>query len=406
MASFFFNLFRGDPVSPSQPKAATTGAAIGDDPSAAASGAARSAVADYCGRFDLRHGTWDRGSHETAPAPPSRRGNARTHPFSETAVHIVDLDAEFAALRGAALAGGPTVSVGPSPRRSSGDGGVDSAVRIVAISDTHQYHNFVTLPRGDILIHCGDILLTDRYNPAALSESYLREFFKWFNSQPHAHKLFIAGNHDATCFAMGTAALKALAAPAVFLTGEEIYDVCGLRVFGNSFSTGSSNNAAFQDDATLSLLQSPPLHRVVPLRPPGEAASAVPETAPATAHNVQRPPHCAVDVLVTHCHLPRHIDTVRRLNPGISLAGHYHAHHGLRRGVDRCPRVGSVRFNERRGAASCPAAGRGCRETDAFFADEVPVVNVSIVADLGTWRTSPVLHPPTVVDVVPLRGAS
>ena len=61
--------------------------------------------------------------------------------------------------------------------------------RIVAISDTHQLHEQVTLPAGDILVHCGDF--TNRG-----TEGALKSFLTWFSSQPHEYKVFIPGNHE------------------------------------------------------------------------------------------------------------------------------------------------------------------------------------------------------------------
>lgn len=47
------------------------------------------------------------------------------------------------------------------------------------------------LPPGDILIHCGDMTDTGK-------ASEVDSFVKWFASQPHPHKVMIAGNHDIT----------------------------------------------------------------------------------------------------------------------------------------------------------------------------------------------------------------
>ena len=61
--------------------------------------------------------------------------------------------------------------------------------RIVCISDTHERHNELSLPEGDILIHAGDWTFTGDSNA-------IIEFIDWFSSQPHKHKVFIAGNHE------------------------------------------------------------------------------------------------------------------------------------------------------------------------------------------------------------------
>jgi Icc-related predicted phosphoesterase len=55
------------------------------------------------------------------------------------------------------------------------------------ISDTHE--DKPKLPKGDVLIHCGDVLGWG-------DEKEYYEFIEWFSSQPHKHKIVIAGNHD------------------------------------------------------------------------------------------------------------------------------------------------------------------------------------------------------------------
>lgn len=61
--------------------------------------------------------------------------------------------------------------------------------RIVVISDTHGLHLGVPVPDGDILIHCGDFCNHGTYQDAV-------RFINWFQTHPHKHKIFIAGNHD------------------------------------------------------------------------------------------------------------------------------------------------------------------------------------------------------------------
>lgn len=65
-------------------------------------------------------------------------------------------------------------------------------LRLVAISDTHEQHDHLDIPDGDLLIHAGD--LTRR---GALDA--VREFNAFLSTLPHTHKVVIAGNHD-FCF--------------------------------------------------------------------------------------------------------------------------------------------------------------------------------------------------------------
>lgn len=60
-------------------------------------------------------------------------------------------------------------------------------MRLVCISDTHNHQ--IEIPPGDILIHAGDAT-----NTGTIDE--LQDFFIWFSSLPHEHKIFVAGNHD------------------------------------------------------------------------------------------------------------------------------------------------------------------------------------------------------------------
>jgi Icc-related predicted phosphoesterase len=67
---------------------------------------------------------------------------------------------------------------------------VETSVRIVCISDTHNQHESTSpLPDGDILVHAGDLTQSG-------SEEELYKALEWLNAQQHPYKLFIAGNHD------------------------------------------------------------------------------------------------------------------------------------------------------------------------------------------------------------------
>ena len=60
-------------------------------------------------------------------------------------------------------------------------------VRIICISDTH--NKTPPLPLGDILIHAGDLTTHGTFDE-------LQAQLRWLSSQPHSHKIVIAGNHD------------------------------------------------------------------------------------------------------------------------------------------------------------------------------------------------------------------
>lgn len=62
-------------------------------------------------------------------------------------------------------------------------------MKIIGISDSHGSHWDIKVPDGDILVHAGDFSSQGRL-PDTL------DFLRWFNTHPHKHKIFIAGNHD------------------------------------------------------------------------------------------------------------------------------------------------------------------------------------------------------------------
>ncbi len=65
-------------------------------------------------------------------------------------------------------------------------------MRIVALSDTHNRHDAIRVPDGDVLVHAGDITGRGRLRE-------LEAFSGWWKGLPHRHKVIIAGNHD-FCF--------------------------------------------------------------------------------------------------------------------------------------------------------------------------------------------------------------
>ncbi len=62
-------------------------------------------------------------------------------------------------------------------------------MKLVLISDTHGKHNQLVLPKGDMLIHAGDV-------SSRGSQEQVLDFIEWFSNQNYKYKIFIAGNHD------------------------------------------------------------------------------------------------------------------------------------------------------------------------------------------------------------------
>lgn len=97
-------------------------------------------------------------------------------------------------------------------------------MRIVCLSDTHDQHDQLTVPDGDLLLHAGDA--TMRGTPAQIAA-----FDRWLAGQSHAHKVVIAGNHD-WAFERTPALARSLLQHATYLE-DTLVTVEGLRIWGS-----------------------------------------------------------------------------------------------------------------------------------------------------------------------------
>lgn len=67
-------------------------------------------------------------------------------------------------------------------------------MNILHLSETHGAHRSLgSLPEADVIVHSGDIAMNG-------SSSEVLDFMRWFSALPYAHKIFVAGNHDACLY--------------------------------------------------------------------------------------------------------------------------------------------------------------------------------------------------------------
>lgn len=99
-----------------------------------------------------------------------------------------------------------------------------STVRVVVTSDTHNAHREMTVPAGDVFIHCGDA--THWLN----SRAALEDFNTWLGTLPHAHKIVIGGNHDVHLPSLTRAERGQLLSNATYLENEAA-TVAGLSLY-------------------------------------------------------------------------------------------------------------------------------------------------------------------------------
>ena len=99
-------------------------------------------------------------------------------------------------------------------------------MKIVAISDSHDRHNQLILPQGDILIHAGDVTSQGK-------QAQVKNFLNWFSQQPHKHKIFIAGNHDFFFENMPEEYVRSLIPDNVIYLNDSGVTIEGIKIWGS-----------------------------------------------------------------------------------------------------------------------------------------------------------------------------
>ena len=99
-------------------------------------------------------------------------------------------------------------------------------MRFVAISDTHDRHQSVRLPKGDVLLHAGDISYKGE-------KKEISGFLKWFGDQPFQYKVFIAGNHDFFMEQANAAAINKMIPEGVTYLNDSGISINGINIWGS-----------------------------------------------------------------------------------------------------------------------------------------------------------------------------
>lgn len=99
-------------------------------------------------------------------------------------------------------------------------------MKFVAISDTHCRHHTVKLPKGDVLLHAGDISYKGE-------KGEVLDFLQWFSQQSFKHKIFIAGNHDFYFERMNAADIHALLPEGVIYLNDSSVTIDGISIWGS-----------------------------------------------------------------------------------------------------------------------------------------------------------------------------
>ena len=101
-------------------------------------------------------------------------------------------------------------------------------MKILHISDTHTYHDQLTIPQGiDMIIHSGDCSNPrDPYN----NEPEVRAFIDWYKQLPIQHKIYVPGNHD-TSIEKKLVTKKDFTDAGIIYLEDDLVEVGGLMIY-------------------------------------------------------------------------------------------------------------------------------------------------------------------------------
>lgn len=98
-------------------------------------------------------------------------------------------------------------------------------MRIVAVADTHLYHQELVVPDGDVFVHAGDLCRAGDLEELAEVAGFLRAL-------PHPHKVVVAGNHD-WAFSNEPARAREVLGPSIIYLEDEGTTVARMSFWGS-----------------------------------------------------------------------------------------------------------------------------------------------------------------------------
>ena len=103
-------------------------------------------------------------------------------------------------------------------------------MRLWHISDTHSYHNLLSIPTDvDLVIHSGDC--SNPRDPY-INEFEVREFITWYGNLDIKYKIYVAGNHD-TSIEKKLVTKQDFADAGIIYLENEYVTIEGIKIFGS-----------------------------------------------------------------------------------------------------------------------------------------------------------------------------
>jgi len=103
-------------------------------------------------------------------------------------------------------------------------------MKIWIISDTHGYHNQLTIPDCDLIIHCGDFTNS---RDVGINNNEAVNFLNWYDSLDIKYKVLTGGNHDSALY---YGMIRKEDWPNIKFLLHEQANINGIEIFGSPYS--------------------------------------------------------------------------------------------------------------------------------------------------------------------------
>lgn len=121
-------------------------------------------------------------------------------------------------------------------------------MKVWHISDTHGFHDLLTIPNDiDLVIHSGDC---SNYRDPYSNESEVRTFIDWYKELPIKHKVYVAGNHD-TSIEKGLVKASEFYENNIHYLENDYVTIEGVKIFGSPHTPQFGNWAFMKDRVKL-----------------------------------------------------------------------------------------------------------------------------------------------------------
>lgn len=194
-------------------------------------------------------------------------------------------------------------------------------MKFVCLSDTHNLHNQLEVPDGDVLLHAGDF--TNYGN-----KRDIQNFNLFLNKLPHTYKVIIAGNHD-FMFERKPTKARALLTNCIYLEDSAV-EIEGFMIYGSPWQP-------WFFDWAFNLPRGKPLKEKWDLIP--KDTDILITHGPPYGHGdkvIRNGSQGCVDLL----------DAIQRVKPRYHIFGHIHEGYGItKEGKTLCINASNVDFH-------------------------------------------------------------